>query len=145
MKTRPPICLACPAYPHGQGFVPAEGPQDATIAILGQGPGESEMDQGRPFVGPSGWTLDRWLVRAKLERHRLHVTNIVWCRLRGNRAPTRAEVDYCRAAHWGPALAALPDLNVLVPVGVPAGKAILGAKFSAAAAGVVRKVELPTT
>ena len=121
MKTKPPGCAQCPAFTQGKGFVPAEGPVDATIALLGQGPGETEAYSGRPFQGPSGWTLDRWLVRAGLERHKLYVSNVVWCWLPGNRAPKREEVDYCRVAHWGPGLAGLPQLKVLMPIGVPAG------------------------
>lgn len=143
MRPKPPEkCGGCPAYNLGQGFVPAEGPREATIALLGQGPGESEADQGRPFVGPSGFTLDRWLVRAGLQRHELHVSNVVWCWLPGNRPPTRGEVDHCRRNHWGPALTQLDQLKVIVPIGIPAGKAIVGPKYSANWSGVVMEVDL---
>jgi DNA polymerase len=139
---KPSACAGCPAAKTGRGFVPAEGPPEAEIAILGQGPGETECYQARPFVGPSGFTLDRWLVRAGLERHTLHVSNVVWCWLPGNRAPTHQEVAYCREHHWEPALNKLPRLKVIVPVGVPAMKALYGGKVTMNTAGLVMEVVL---
>lgn len=142
MKSKPPTCAGCPAAQVGRGFVPAEGPKDAAIALVGQGPGEQEADLGRPFVGQSGFSLDRWLVRSGVQRHECHVSNVVWCWLPNNRPPSRAEVEHCRAVHWGPALHQLTQLKIVVPIGVPSMKAILGPKATAAWAGVVSEVEL---
>ena len=36
--------------------VMSEGPMNATLAIVGEGPGESEVAKGRPFIGGSGQT-----------------------------------------------------------------------------------------
>ena len=142
MKPKPPTCDGCPAQRVGKGYVPGEGPSTASIALLGQGPGEEEAWTSRPFVGPSGRTLDWWLVRAGVERHKVWVDNVVRCWLPGNRAPTSAEIAHCRKAHWEPALRAHTQLNTLVPIGVPSGKAILGPKYSMSQAGIVREVDL---
>lgn len=138
---KPPSCSGCPAFMVGKGYVPGEGPGDATIAILGQGPGEQEHWASRPFVGPSGHTLDRWLVKARLERHKLWVDNVVRCWLPGNREPSKSEVSHCRAVHWGPALNQLPGLRVIVPIGIPSMKAITG-RGKMSLAGVVSEVDL---
>jgi len=56
--------------------VPAEGPKDAKIAIVGLGPGATEEREGRPFVGAAGRLLDGALNHAGLLRSQCYVTNI---------------------------------------------------------------------
>ena len=143
-KPKPDACLDCPAYQLGKSFVPPVAPPGASLYLLGQGPGEMEAYQGLPFVGPSGNHLDRWLRRAGIPRHKCWVGNVVQCWLpkeqsppTGNRAPRPAEVDFCRATHWGPALAKAP---VVVPIGVPAMKAILGPASNEDTAGRIVKL-----
>ena len=46
----------------------SEGPMNAKIAIVGEGPGESEIRKGAPFVGGSGTLL--WNVLRPLGIHR---------------------------------------------------------------------------
>ncbi len=57
--------------------VPGEGPKDAKIVIVGEAGGKAELQQGRPFVGPSGRTLNALLARAGIKRHECYVTNVV--------------------------------------------------------------------
>lgn len=139
LSPKPPACEGCPAYNSGRGFVPGRGPEGADVLLLGQGPGETEAYQGLPFVGPSGERLNLWLQRAGLQRHHMFVSNIVWCWLPWNREPRAAEVEHCRHAHWGPQLdAAAPRL--VVPVGVPAARALLG-RATENSAGTVFEVD----
>lgn len=42
----------------------------ASIMLLGQAPGQWETKRGRPFCGPAGHELDRWLVQAGLAETR---------------------------------------------------------------------------
>lgn len=131
---KPPACVGCPAYDWGVGFVPPQGHSDSCWAIVGQGPGEQEARTGEPFFenAPSGYRLTRWLYRADFSRRDFFITNVVWCWLpekyvkgipKGNRAPRVEEVRFCGRAHWGPALEALPNLEGIIPVGVPAQEA----------------------
>jgi uracil-DNA glycosylase family 4 len=55
----------------------SEGPLNASIAIIGEGPGETEVRKGSPFVGNSGNLL--WNVLRPLGIHRAnaYVTNVV--------------------------------------------------------------------
>ena len=58
-------------------IVPAEGPKDASIALVGEAPGAEEERQGRPFVGASGALLNQMLSAAGIARSRCYVTNVV--------------------------------------------------------------------
>lgn len=119
-----------------------QGPPDAAIALLGQGPGEVEAHTGRPFHGPSGQRLDSWLRRAGIDRSRCHVSNVVWCWLPSNRTPTAEEIAFCQRAHWGPALAALSELRVVVPIGVPAQRPFYGGRAGERNVGSISHIVL---
>ncbi|MCU0492022.1 MAG: uracil-DNA glycosylase, partial [Chloroflexaceae bacterium] len=51
-------CTLCGLHQGRTRAVPGEGPPDAKIMFIGEGPGFHEDRQGRPFVGPSGQFLD---------------------------------------------------------------------------------------
>lgn len=134
---KPPACQGCPAYTFGLGFVPPEIPTRHTeLVVIGQGPGAAEAHSSRPFHpdAPSGGMLTRWLNEAGWQRSRVLLTNVVWCWLpkskgpghaTGSRDPKVSEINYCKAAHWGPLLSRYPD-TLTVTVGAPATRAILG-------------------
>lgn len=75
--------------------VPGEGNPDARIVLVGEAPGESEAETGRPFVGRSGRLLDTLLRRVGLDRTRVFVLNTVKCKPPANRDPTRQEACNC--------------------------------------------------
>lgn len=60
------------------------GPPNAKIMIVGEAPGEQEEANGKPFVGPSGYCLDRMLQDAGLLRSEAYVTNVSSVRPRHN-------------------------------------------------------------
>lgn len=148
-RQRPPSCHGCPAHTSGAvGFVPGVGPQEAVVALVGQGPGEAEAEFSTPFYpeAPSGARLTKWLHRSGFQRTEVAIGNVVQCQLPGNREPTRAEAAYCWQRHVGPWLASFPNLTHVVPVGVPATKWLLGLDWDRAAerfAGTTQLVELP--
>ena len=127
---KPSACQACPAYEVGQSYVPGRGPLDAKLALIGQGPGKVEAHLGEPFKGPSGKLLSRWLERAGIPEDQVRIDNIVRCRVVDahgkDRKPFAKEVAYCMATHIRPALRDMPNLRVLIPVGVPAQQPFLG-------------------
>ena len=47
--------------------VPGEGPENAEIMFIGEGPGFNEDQQGRPFVGAAGKFLDQLLASIRPE------------------------------------------------------------------------------
>ena len=135
MLAKPPTCRGCDAEQVGVGYVPGYGPTDAEIAIVGQGPGSVEAGLAEPFVGPIGQRMRDWLAHAAINPHRVWLDNVVRCWLPansptssvpGNRAPTAAEREHCKRVHLDPSLAALRELVVVVAVGMPASKSLLG-------------------
>lgn len=81
------------------------GPTDAAIMIVGEAPGEEEIRKGLPFVGPSGWELDRMLQDAGFSRTQCFVTNVTMER------PQRNEIEFSRKtpAGWLCRTKARPD------------------------------------
>jgi DNA polymerase len=57
-------------------FVPGMGPFSSRLMIVGEAPGKNEDEQGRPFVGPSGELLDKFLEEAGSSRNQVYVTNV---------------------------------------------------------------------
>lgn len=88
-------CTRCPLYEGRTQAVPGEGPPDAPVLFVGEGPGAEEDQQGRPFVGAAGKLLDRLLAGIRVPREKVFITNTVRCRPPGNREPKPDEVAAC--------------------------------------------------
>jgi DNA polymerase len=88
-------CTLCGLYTGRTCAVPGEGPPDAKVMLIGEGPGYHEDRQGRPFVGPSGQLLDDLLAMAGLRRTDVFIGNVVKCRPPQNRDPQPDEVATC--------------------------------------------------
>ncbi len=71
------IAASEPMVCGGTRAVLGEGPIGASIALVGEQPGDQEDLQGHPFVGPAGRLLDEALAEAGLDRRHLYVTNAV--------------------------------------------------------------------
>lgn len=89
------VCTRCELHRSRTEAVPGEGPAQAEIMFIGEGPGASEDKQGRPFVGASGKFLDQLLEQAGVTRTGVFITNVVKCRPPGNRDPLPDEVETC--------------------------------------------------
>jgi uracil-DNA glycosylase len=89
------VCPKCPLAKTRIKAVPGEGPADAKVMLIGEGPGYHENQQGRPFVGPSGQFLEELLGVAGLTRGDVFITNVVKCRPPGNRDPQPEEIAAC--------------------------------------------------
>jgi len=88
-------CEQCPLHFSRKRTVPGEGPSDAEIMFIGEGPGFHENEQGRPFVGAAGKYLDELLSGVNLRRQDVFITNVVKCRPPGNRDPNPDELAAC--------------------------------------------------
>jgi uracil-DNA glycosylase len=66
-----------PLVPGATQAVLGEGPVGATIAFVGEQPGDQEDRQGRPFVGPAGQLLSRAMAEAGIDRGASYLTNAV--------------------------------------------------------------------
>jgi DNA polymerase len=117
-------CTKCPLHLGRTQTVFGEGDPHADLMFIGEGPGEKEDRQGRPFVGPAGQMLDKQIVAMGLTRERVYIANVVKCRPPNNRAPLEPEIDACRGY-----LRRQIDIirpRVIVTLGGPATKSMLG-------------------
>ncbi|MDH3539445.1 MAG: uracil-DNA glycosylase [Acidimicrobiia bacterium] len=96
LQTEASTCTRCPLHEGRTTVVFGEGNPDADLMIIGEGPGQREDEQGRPFVGRSGQLLSTLLERVGLDRSEVYISNVVKCRPPGNRDPRPAEIDACK-------------------------------------------------
>jgi DNA polymerase len=89
------VCTKCELYHSRKNAVPGEGPPDADILFIGEGPGFHENEQGRPFVGAAGRFLEELLENIGMSREEVFITNVVKCRPPGNRDPRPDEIETC--------------------------------------------------
>jgi DNA polymerase len=88
-------CTRCNLHHSRKCSVPGEGPADARVLFIGEGPGVNENEQGRPFVGAAGKLLENLLSLAGLRRDEVFICNVVKCRPPGNRDPLPEEMAAC--------------------------------------------------
>ncbi|MES1201015.1 MAG: uracil-DNA glycosylase, partial [Pseudomonadota bacterium] len=74
----------------------SDGVDDAQVLLIGEAPGKEEDEQAKPFVGRSGQLLDRMLATIGISRRsNLLISNTIFWRPPGNRAPTQGEIATC--------------------------------------------------
>ena len=96
-------------------IVPGEGADDADVMLVGEAPGASEDEAGRPFVGRAGKFLDSLLEEAGLARGDVFITNVVKARPPGNRDPKADEIGHYMP--WLEQQLALIRPRVVIPLG----------------------------
>ena len=89
------VCTNCALNETRKKSVPGDGPADAEIMFIGEGPGFHENEQGHPFVGAAGKFLDQLLAQAGVTRDEVFIANVVKCRPPGNRDPLPEELAAC--------------------------------------------------
>ncbi len=96
LRTETAACNACGLCKQRKQAVFGVGAETAAWLFIGEGPGESEDQQGEPFVGQAGKLLDAMLAAAGLQRGvEAYIANVVKCRPPGNRTPTLNEAAAC--------------------------------------------------
>ncbi|MEU2347340.1 uracil-DNA glycosylase [Modestobacter sp. NPDC049651] len=120
-------CVACPELAATRqhvvvGDVPAGG--RPRLVLVGEAPGATEDETGRPFVGRSGALLDQLLAEAGLDRGEAAVLNVVKCRPPANRTPKAPEVARCSG--WLRRQLELLGAPTVVALGLSSAKWFLG-------------------
>jgi DNA polymerase len=89
-------CARCKLHTGRKNIVFGEGNAGAVLVFVGEGPGQEEDEQGRPFVGAAGQLLTDIIVKGmKLRREDVYICNIVKCRPPNNRNPEPDEIEAC--------------------------------------------------
>ncbi len=118
-------CSKCILCKTRKNVVIGEGRREnCKLVIIGEGPGETEDEQGRPFVGRAGDLLTRFLNDARIPRDSIYITNIVKCRPPENRDPAKDETLACSDFLESQLLLLRPSL--VITLGNPATKWFLG-------------------
>ncbi|MEA2158283.1 MAG: uracil-DNA glycosylase [Solirubrobacteraceae bacterium] len=85
----------CPLVAARTNLVFGMGNADADLMFVGEAPGATEDQQGKPFVGRAGQLLDTLLEEIGLSRGEVFIANILMCRPPGNRDPLPEEIEEC--------------------------------------------------
>ena len=89
-------CTRCGLCEGRKNVVFGIGNTESRVMLVGEGPGEQEDLQGKPFVGKSGQLLDRYLSLIDLDRNKnIYIANMVKCRPPQNRDPKPEETEMC--------------------------------------------------
>lgn len=126
LSTAVSTCTLCPLYREAKHPVPGEGNPNADFMCVGEAPGATEDELGRPFVGQAGQLLDKILAAIKLARSDVYICNVLKHRPPGNRNPMPDEVQAC-----GPYLIRQIELiqpRVIVAFGTFAAQTLLNTR-----------------
>ncbi|MBZ0290045.1 MAG: TIR domain-containing protein, partial [Anaerolineae bacterium] len=84
------------AFRTQNGYFPVlgDGSPDANIFFIGEAPGKTEAESGRPFLGPSGEVLEGMLRGIDLKREDVYMTNILLDRPPDQHEPMLAEIAF---------------------------------------------------
>jgi uracil-DNA glycosylase family 4 len=108
-------CEDCDLCQERTNAVPGEGSAHAGIMFVGEGPGQNEDTQGRPFIGAAGKFLTHMLESIGLRREDVFITNMVKCRPPNNRDPLPVEMGTCK--HYLDEQIAAIAPKIIVPLG----------------------------
>jgi uracil-DNA glycosylase family protein len=127
-------CRGCELFRCATQAVFGEGPQTASVVLIGEQPGDEEDRAGRPFVGPAGRLLDRALDDAGIDRSAVYVTNAVKHfkfeergKRRIHKKPSVSEVRACRP--WLEAEFEALRPEIIVCLGATAALAVFGPEY----------------
>ncbi len=131
------ILAAEPLVPGARRAVLGEGPVGASIALVGEQPGDHEEREGRPFIGPAGQLLSHALAEAGIDRGLTYVTNAVKHfkfvqrgKRRLHQSPTAGEVNHYR--WWLEKELDFVAPKVTIALGGAAARALSGKPLSVA-------------
>lgn len=124
-------CHRCHLHELATQTVFGEGPAHASVAFVGEQPGDQEDVIGRPFVGPAGQIMDRAMEEAGIDRRTVYITNAVKHfkfeprgKRRIHKTPEAPEIQACR--FWLDVELVRLRPKLVVAMGGTAARAVLG-------------------
>lgn len=129
LKTALGAFNGCRLRDTATNLVFADGNPAAAVMLIGEAPGAEEDRTGLPFVGAAGRLLDRMLASIGLDRGSVLISNVIFWRPPGNRAPTEGEIAAC-----------LPFVRRHIELVAPRLMVLLGATSVRALSGSTRGI-----
>ena len=117
----------CELKKFAKNIVFNDGNPKSQIMLVGEGPGEKEDIQGKPFVGDAGILLNKMLNAIKIKREDVYITNVVNYRPPNNRKPEISEIN--RYSVFLREHISIINPKILILMGSTAMEAIFGQKL----------------
>ncbi len=117
----------CELKKFAKNMVFSDGNPSSQIMLVGEGPGEKEDAQGKPFVGDAGILLNKMLNAIKIKRENIYITNVVNYRPPNNRKPEISEIN--RYSVFLREHVSIINPKILILMGSTAMEAIFGQKL----------------
>jgi probable DNA metabolism protein len=128
-------CQGCPLYKSANQTVFGHGNIDAEIMFVGEQPGYTEDNIGKPFVGPAGNVLMKALEELNLDRKQFYYTNAVkhfkFKSVNNKKlhvSPNTKEIVACKP--WLTSEIAIVKPKLILCLGITASRAVLGYGFN---------------
>ncbi len=115
-------CTRCQLHKNRKNAVPGEGPRKTLTMFIGEAPGVTEDEAGRPFVGAAGKLLTMVIESLGISRNSVYITNVVKCRPPNNREPNDEEIEKCSI--YLETQIRLIEPKIIITLGNVAGKTI---------------------
>ena len=120
-------CRQCDLCRGRTQTVFGEGRSTADLMFIGEGPGQNEDIQGRPFVGKASELLEKMIQAMGFKRDEVYIANVVKCRPPNNRTPQLTEVQACGG--YLLRQIAIIQPKVIVTLGGPAAQLMLNTQL----------------
>ena len=117
----------CGLKKFAKNIVFNDGNPKSQIMLVGEGPGEKEDIQGKPFVGEAGILLNKMLNAINIKREDVYITNVVNYRPPNNRKPEISEIN--RYSVFLREHISIINPKILILMGSTAMEAIFGQKL----------------
>ena len=117
----------CELKKNAKQLVFADGNNQSKIMIIGEGPGQKEDQQGKPFVGDAGILLNKMLDAIQIQRNNIYITNVVNYRPPNNRKPEPSEIN--RYSNYLRQHIEIIDPKILILMGSTAMESLFGSKI----------------
>ncbi len=117
----------CELKNNATQLVFADGNSESKIMLIGEGPGQKEDEQGKPFVGDAGLLLNKMLEAIQIKRNKIYITNVVNYRPPNNRKPEPSEIN--RYSNFLRKHISIIDPKILILMGSTAMESLFGSKI----------------
>ena len=116
----------CELKKNSRQIVFNDGNLNSQIMIVGEGPGQKEDEQGKPFVGEAGMLLNKMLEAINVGREKIYITNVVNYRPPNNRKPESSEIT--RYSNYLREHISIINPKILILMGSTAMESLYGSK-----------------
>ena len=117
----------CELKQNASKIVFSDGDYKSKIMIVGEGPGQKEDQEGKPFVGDAGILLNKMLKSINIDRKKVYITNVVNFRPPNNRKPEPSEIT--KYSNFLRKHIAIIDPKILILMGSTAMESLFGSNI----------------